>query len=84
MKNWFNRVSLDLLDLHSLPPREKLFSALAVLCCLYMLREDLRICLVKEDVQIGLLRMVALSSDGDRHYQYLRGEMHQNNSQLVD
>ena len=84
MKNWLHRVSLDLLDSESLPPREKLFSAITVLCCLYTLRQDKYIHLVKEDVQIALLRMVALRSDGAMHYQYLRGEMHQDNSQLVD
>ena len=84
MKNWLYRVSVDLLDLHSLPPREKMFSALTLLCSLYMLREDKHICLVKEDVQIGLLRMIALSSHGARHFQYLQRELHQSNSQLVE
>lgn len=83
MKNWLERVSLDLLELDSLPPKEKLFSALTILCCLYILRHDKSVCSVKEDVQICLLRLIALSSDGALHYQYLRGEMYQNNSQLV-
>ena len=84
MKTWLDRVALDLLDSGSILPREKLFSAITVICCLYMLRQEKYICLFKEDVQIALLKMVALPSDGARYYQYLRGEMHQNNSKLAD
>ena len=84
MKNWLDRAALDLLDSGSLPPCEKLFSAITVICCFYMLREDKYICVFKEDVQIALLKMVAFPSDGARYYQYLRGEMHQNSSKLAD
>ena len=83
MKNWLDKVALDLLDSGSILPREKLFSAITVICCLYILREDKYICVFKEDVQIALLKMVALPSDGAGYYQFLKEEMHQNNSQLV-
>ena len=83
MKNWLYRAALDLLDSSSLPPSKKLFSAITVICCLYMLREDNYICGFKEDVQITLLKLVALSSDGAGCYQFLKEEMDQNNSQLV-
>ena len=81
MKNLLDRVALDLLDSGSLPSGEKLFSAITVICCFYLLRQDKDICLFKEDVQIALLKMVALPSDGARYYQSLQEEMQQSNSQ---
>ena len=83
MKNWLDSVALDLLGSDSLPLGEKLFSAITVICCLYMLRENKYICVFKEDVQIALLELVALPSDGAGYYQLLKKEMQRNNSQLV-
>lgn len=83
MRNWLARVSLDVFSSNSIPPKKKLCSALTILCCLYMLREDNYVRFVEENVYICLLRMVALAPGSATDYQYLLGMMQQEGSRLV-
>ena len=83
MRDWITTVSLDLFHSNSLEPNKKLCSAMTVLCCLYVLRNQpyTHIHDIKEEVLLRLLKMAALS--GGKDFQYLLGMMPEEESRSV-
>lgn len=83
MQKWLGTVSLELLHSESLSPEKKLCSALTILCCLYLVRNRQYVRDVNEEVQLSLLRVVALSPSGAKDFQYLMGMMQREESKSV-
>ena len=83
MRKWLATVSFELFDSTSLQPEKKLCSAMTILCCLHLLQDRPNFHDTSEEVQLNLLRMVALSPSGEKDFQYLLGMMPQQQSRSV-